>query len=439
MSVYARTRPAARALPHEATASAEWRPNVAWALAALTLVATLVFREFPEADGPSSWFHHAAFAGFKPADLFVLAFAWIAVLRWLARPAATLPRESVIATIVVAIPVLTGIWTGLAHGSTNLFSDWKNLVIGCIFAFALWATLLHTDEDVIRMARLMVLVSTGYSAFIIVRFALGGGVVTETLGRTPVFTGPVLVYMIAAVAVSAAMLAVQGSRPIWLTGAALPAAVVLLSLRRFAWGELATVIVLILAMHVETRGALRRLLPPIAALAAVFALLIATGGGIGVYAQRLASFDFLTRSSSRYAVTNQSHLDDILDGWDQVKRHPLFGLGVGVTFVGDRTRSWKPVSSQVHNGPLTVWIQFGLLGLVVFLGAHLKLFSAMRSRLRGQTAERAAITRAALAFAVAQFLVTCTITTWTYALWAESIVTFTLIAMVFARPGAAPR
>ena len=48
---------------------------------------------------------------------------------------------------------------------------------------------------------------------------------------------------------------------------------------------------------------------------------------------RFASLDpTQTRAENIYATTNQGHINDILDGFDEVKAHPIAGLGVGVLY-----------------------------------------------------------------------------------------------------------
>ena len=48
----------------------------------------------------------------------------------------------------------------------------------------------------------------------------------------------------------------------------------------------------------------------------------------------------------------------------------MTGLGVGVLYHPTRTARWKGDAGMVHNGPIEVWIKFGILGMLVFLVQH---------------------------------------------------------------------
>ena len=47
------------------------------------------------------------------------------------------------------------------------------------------------------------------------------------------------------------------------------------------------------------------------------------------FASRLASANLFGSSVSDNSGTNASHLADIYDAWDQIRAHPLTGIGVG--------------------------------------------------------------------------------------------------------------
>src|SRR5207237_1035542 len=141
-----------------------------------------------------------------------------------------------------------------------------------------------------------------------------------------------------------------------IVGAVVPGVLVILGFRRFAWIELLLVVLgvgFLRAVHrnswVARRGVARFVV--LGSMSAVIAIAVVPSR----YSDRITTANPFAHHSNRYAANNQSHLDDIADAWDIVKRHPLFGLGVGTPFTGNRTEEWKGTGSMVHNGPLHVW------------------------------------------------------------------------------------
>jgi O-antigen ligase len=403
-----------------------------WIAVGALLLCGLMFNEFATAEGPPSFFHRKLAGGFSIANVTILLFAYVAALRRLRLGAANVSRACVYSVVAVSIPVVLSVWVGVAHGSTNPFGSWKDLLMGALFAFGLWSTIAQRESDVRRFAELFVIVTTGYSVYLLGRYLLGGGVVTQTLGRTPVFDAPTLDFLVGTVALSLAMLTTDSRRRLWLSGIVLPTIVIVLSLRRHSWGELAVVVCILGAVRgVRLWDRRQGRVAPVLVVIAIAGLAVALGTGGSRFTQRLASFNVAHASTARYDNTNQSHLDDIRDGWDQVRHHWILGLGVGVRFVGARTFSWKGQGGDIHNGILTVWVIFGLLGVVEYLGGHVLLFRLLRRRVRSEQGEAAAVARGAFAFLLAQFLVSLTFVTWPFAFWQESILTFAFIALAF--------
>src|SRR5439155_5279924 len=90
--------------------------------------------------------------------------------------------------------------------------------------------------------------------------------------------------------------------------------------------------------------------------------------------RRAQSLNPLADSSSPYATTNEDHVGDVLDAFDQVKSHPILGIGLGRAYKTYRISEWKTESVEVHNGLLHVWVFYGLLGLLAYLLFHSSLF-----------------------------------------------------------------
>jgi len=74
------------------------------------------------------------------------------------------------------------------------------------------------------------------------------------------------------------------------------------------------------------------------------------------------------------------HLNDLRLGTAQVKKHPFWGVGYGRSGFGFQNREMgrqlrnTPTITWVHNGFLTIWIQFGIVGALVYIFLFLKIF-----------------------------------------------------------------
>ena len=80
---------------------------------------------------------------------------------------------------------------------------------------------------------------------------------------------------------------------------------------------------------------------------------------------------FSPTSESVYSTTNQDHLNDLLEAWEEIRASPIVGLGIGRFYETPLLTPWKETSFEVHNALLQVWLKFGLIGLIAFLGFHL--------------------------------------------------------------------
>ena len=321
----------------------------------------------------------------------------------------------------------SGIAAGVYHETQSPFGDWRNLALGLVYAFALWSTVLRTDRDCFRFAQIFVAILTGYGAWQLVQYASGGGEIAF-YGRTTVGDHATLEFMVAAVGVSMAMLRTHRSRFLWMAGVAVGTSVVVLAFRRYAWVELAAVFAAFILFSGVNR---RRYVVSIAAVAAACLLTIALTWSSLDWGGRFASLDpTQTRADNIYATTNQGHINDILDGFDEVKAHPIAGLGVGVLYHGQRTAQWKGDAGMVHNAPVEVWIKFGLLGLIVFITIYVILFRDIwKRRNRGRVCDLLSFGGGAFLFGNA--LVIGTVYSWPFGAPEKGILIFTLIAMAY--------
>ncbi|WP_316569292.1 O-antigen ligase family protein [Neobacillus sp. YIM B06451] len=72
-------------------------------------------------------------------------------------------------------------------------------------------------------------------------------------------------------------------------------------------------------------------------------------------------------------TSDNGHLDDIYDGIDNVKKSPIFGQGFN-TFIERYRVTWQESSTFLHNAYLTVWINMGILGLVLYINIIFTIF-----------------------------------------------------------------
>ena len=287
--------------------------------------------------------------------------------------------------------------------------------------------MLRTDRDCFRFAQIFVAILTGYGIWQLIQYASGGGEIAF-YGRTTVGDHATLEFMVAAVGVSMAMLRTHRSRFLWMAGVAVGTSVVVLAFRRYAWVELAAVFAAFILFSGVNR---RRYVVSIAGVAVACLLTIALTWSSLDWGGRFASLDpTQTRAENVYATTNQGHINDILDGFDEAKAHPIAGLGVGVLYHGQRTAQWKGDAGMVHNAPVEVWIKFGLLGLIVFVTIYVILFRDIwRRRNRGRVCDLLSFGGGAFLFGNA--LVIGTVYSWPFGAPEKGILIFTLIAMAY--------
>ena len=377
--------------------------------------------------GPS-WFQNQSLGPFAPADLAILGFAYLALINRFAKGWFTVSRRAVGATVLAASVVALGTVVGILHGTHNPFGDWRDLVMGVLFAFALWSTVLRSEEGCFRFAQLFVVIVGAYGAVQLIQFMGGGGEIAF-YGRTPTGDHATLEYMVAMVGVSLAMLRTRRSRSLWVFGALVGTAVVALGFRRYAWVELGVVygVFLLLTDRTSRRQYLKGLFVVLVAVAVAVAM---TWSQLH-WSERFASLDpWQTKVENKYATTNQGHLDEIRDGLDQVQKNPVVGLGVGITYVGQRTARWKGDAGMVHNGLVEMWIKFGILGLVTYVGLYMALFWSIWKRRRG-TRYSDLLAWGAGAFLFGNFLINATVYPWPFGVWEKSILIFAMIAVAF--------
>lgn len=195
--------------------------------------------------------------------------------------------------------------------------------------------------------------------------------------------------------------------------------VVLTSFRRAHWAELAIGTYLVLrAMRGSTQSA-RGTFETTTELKLLGGLLAVIGLAAFSpldYVSRLQSM-LVFKADSRIALggsDNYDHIQDVITGFQVATENWLFGIGLGGSFRVSGI-SFKSVSYGVHNAPLTVWIWFGIFGLIAWLYSPLFMRKILSTETALNLTDKARLTSIAVrSWYIAIFLVTCLFTDWPF-------------------------
>ncbi|HVO78652.1 MAG TPA: O-antigen ligase family protein [Candidatus Bathyarchaeia archaeon] len=380
----------------------------------------------------------------RMVDVLLLGMIAVHGLVWASsrRLRVSIPRELLLPGLGFLTAIALSMIYGALHGGSNLFFDWRALALGTGLygVFALWLQSERARDWAIRWF-------AGYMALriamIYVEFVRGGGDVIVGM-RIPVFDGPTLSAIVFTGVLGLCMCDAARSRLealAWMGLSGGAYLLVLLCFRRTFWAELGTATLLLLLA--QKHGRSRKLL-----LAGASFMVVATMLGPAFY-ERMQSMDF-TRDESEFSQGNPDHVGEVMDAWEQVRRAPVVGIGMGRSFPTTRITEWKEESVMVHNAPLHVWLKYGLLGLVCYVWFHA---AVLRRLWRSQRASRSGaqrpflcrpedgeaeteafhhsitgFTAAALVYVAAQFAVSLGFAPWPY----SSVQSTTLTAFVLA-------
>jgi O-antigen ligase len=349
----------------------------------------LLFREFEGLDGPRFGIYSSlpSLGGFRPIDLIVLFAGAIALLtRTTQRHSepSRIPRPILLSLGAFGIAVGISIVHGVSKGGTELFFDWRNAFLGVVAAIAALATF-RSARAALLGAYVLLLVLGGKSVFLLFRFLSGLSPVRAFSGHTiPTFDGPTLQATVLAALLALSLLChvsrqPRAARALTIITLLSSSMLVLVSMRRTYWGQLGIGLAILL-MGIPGRVRIR--LGLITAAGALIALtMLDPNALIG----RLQSLLVFSDSKSPYASTNDDHVNDLLDAWDVALENPVLGKGLGVQYETERIQGWKSASWGVHNGPLHVWVGYGLLGLISYMTFHVYLFGWLYRRGREST------------------------------------------------------
>jgi hypothetical protein len=344
----------------------------------------LLFREFEGLDGPRTRLYESlsSLFGFRPVDLIVLSTGGLAVLARAVRGRSStpeIPGQIVLALASFGVAVVISVAYGVSKGGTDVFFDWRNAFLGAVVAFAALSAIRDARAALLG-AYVLLAVIGAKSVFLLTRFVVGSSPVRAFPNHTiPTFDGPTLHAAALSALLALSLLCHAPRQPRALRTLSIltlvsSALVVSVSMRRTYWGQLG------IGLAILVIGLPARIRARLAIVAGAGALVALTMLDPGALVGRLQSLAVFSGSNNPYAATNHDHVNDLLDAWDVIESSPLLGNGLGAPYATERIKGWKSASWGVHNGPLHVWIGYGLLGLVSYALFHFHLFGWLYRR-----------------------------------------------------------
>lgn len=413
------------------------RPMPVFRWLVLTLIFSLLwFREYSTADGPRSFLYVESWGGFRLADLLVMGLVYFHLL-WILGTRQPIPRiPSILKKPALLFLVALGIsicW-GVYQGGTHVYFDWRDIFLGAGLAlvFSCW---IRTPEALHEALYIFAAVMGLRVLYILTGYVAG------TRANLTVISGFATPYYDSAALSAAVFLALMcfqfvplessSFQKIVLVIAGGAGLLVLLSFRRALSVDL-TVGVIILAAFKRRRIAAYGLI-------VVIAVSVALLGGNRVY-QRIKSMDPFATGPAEYTSDNEDHVNDVLEAFDQVKQHPLLGIGLGRTYRTPRLSAWKVESWGVHNGLLHTWLLYGLLGLVDYLWFHASVFRWLKRLHAARLDPRVrALAQVGLAYLVGPFILSFAFSPLPYGSLTIDILVFFTIGSLLSLQAASPR
>ncbi len=155
--------------------------------------------------------------------------------------------------------------------------------------------------------------------------------------------------------------------------------VIIFSFRRYLWGSFFIAIcVLLLLFYRSNKGNLNKII-----IVVCFFIVIVMGSVLFIGPQKimsnfyfgrfLSSLSLLTPQFESEYGTQTGHMDEISDGWYNVKNNWILGI---TPFGQEKMQRFKTKQWQsglfVHNAYLQIWLLYGFLGFLLFLYLYVK-------------------------------------------------------------------
>jgi len=395
---------------------------------ALVAIATWMGREHSTPDGPPTlWYRGGRVFGI-PMQYVVLAAVVAVLIPFVRSRTMPFPIEKTMRylkmfgwLIAGGIAILISFSGALVGDANNLFIDWRNIAVVMAVTWAAtrwlggreWAGIMLLDLAVVYG-----LLSIGP----LFGFAFGRGSVS--LGTTiAIFSSEILTLSaFGAIVTTAVWVFGLNSFPRWyahlvIAASVLSSLLVALSFRRGYWLIWVLGVGTVSLLGVRRAGVQRAAVPLAMASIVIIGSVIAFG--TGNLALRLASFDpDADARTNAFAATTSDHVNDIADAMDVIWASPITGLGMGVTYQTNRISAWKTESFVVHSAPVHVWLKFGVLGLIAYLGFH---YAWIRASFRRLDSVVSSVVMTATGVFVASEIVATLFATWPYGRFQVSI------------------
>jgi hypothetical protein len=384
-------------------------------LLCLPLLFTFEFNAF-DAQAPNILYRREVGGGFRLIDVLILSLAALQlVLARRTRVSLRFPTSLALPVSLAAVAWAISLAYGFLTGGTQLLYDWRSIVLGVAVSM-ITITGVRDRRDARLVLDALVVVSAGFSLYVLADFATGGGVRTGATGRIPLWDQHALAILsFSPVLAVARWLMRAPHRAMALACSAPCSLVVLLASRRNNWGELLCALGLLLLVE----GRVRQRLQAVGLVAVLLGVVAAALGPARLIA-RVESIN-PSASGTPETATNSGHVGDVLDAWDAVKASPILGLGQGKSYRTSRITDWKTESWMVHNAPLHVWIRYGLLGLLAYFwwhAAYFRYLTRLRVRWRlihdSDGRSTSALLLATLAWSVGVFVIGLFFSEWSY-------------------------
>lgn len=162
-----------------------------------------------------------------------------------------------------------------------------------------------------------------------------------------------------------------------ITGIVTSSIVAIFSFRRYFWGEFLIALSIILFFYYRfNKVNFNKIIISVAAsIVLMISLFLFVGQdklAHNYYVGRLlTSLSLINPQYESQYGTNTGHVEEIKDGWYNVKKNFVLGITPFGRMQRFKTKSWQP-GTFVHNAYLYVWLQYGLLGFALFVYMYFK-------------------------------------------------------------------
>ena len=341
----------------------------------LVLILTILFDEF---DQLTFWFppliYSNIFGGFRFIDfLCFLIFSEIFIYRIVIfRGSFKIVKSINKSLLIFAFAILISVILTLIKGSFNIFFGWKNLFLGVLFFYS-FINAFNSEKEIETLLKCIFNLVFFKSIYSLILYMLGYGLYTLDKGYVPILFPPSITFVvfINLLALSYLLFGNEtvSKKVLLCLTIGVTLFLIIFSLSRIDWGiysiGLLTIFIIL---------SFRKKITYFIFLITLFFLIQLFFPG--EFQRAMFHFsqilELLRKPQSFRLESVTMHWFDIIEALDQIKQHPILGIGVGVPYETKYVYLWKTVSYGVHNGFLNTWFKFGLLGAIAYIMLFLR-------------------------------------------------------------------